>query len=75
MSYLGGPAAIPPDDDAAPTFTPAPADSAEVSADARNSYASTAPPAAPAGHIALEYVLMTFACALAAAAAVRVFVV
>lgn len=72
MSYLGGAAAIAPnDEDAAPAST----DGADITADARNAYASAAPPATPANHIALEYVLMTFACALAAAAAVRVFVV
>jgi hypothetical protein len=70
MSYLGGAAAIEPDDDAA-----SPADEADATAEARNSYASTTPPAAPATPIALEYVLMTFACALAAAAAFRLFVV
>jgi hypothetical protein len=67
-NYLGGRAA-PEAFDAGPNI--------EVQGfpvDARNAYAADRPPQQP-GQVALEYILMTFGGALAAAAAIRVFVI
>jgi hypothetical protein len=69
FNYLGGPADIPDADiqDVA---------ASDVTSDARASFASASNPPPPRQpNIALEYILMTFGGALAAAAAIRMFVI
>jgi hypothetical protein len=79
MRYLGGPARI---EQAHPASTEAAdrsgdADEGEISGDAQRAYAqSSGPDGAPQlPGVALEYILLTFAAALATAAAIRAFVV
>jgi hypothetical protein len=67
-TYLGSP-------DARDDFdADAPARVQDLPAEARDAFASEAPPPEPA-HVALEFMLMTFGGALAAAAAIRIFVI
>jgi len=67
-NYLGGPAMIEPSDETAQIGID------NFPADAKEAFAAEYPPQEPAA-VSLEYILMTFGGALAAAAAIRVFVV